>query len=143
MSKSQHPIFDLLEQDPRFKLEAYQFVRDALSYAQEVLEMGGSGPEAAGEADEASCSTRPENHLTGQQLCEAIRQYAIDQFGYMAKAVLNSWGVRKTSDFGDIVYNLIDIGYMKKSKTDRREDFDNVYDFDEAFLAQFRITLPD
>lgn len=143
MSKSQHPIFDLLEQDPRFKLEAYQFVRDALSYAQEVLEMGGSGPEVAGEADEASCSARPENHLTGQQLCEAIRQYAIDQFGYMAKAVLNSWGVRKTSDFGDIVYNLIDIGYMKKSKTDRREDFDNVYDFDEAFLAQFRITLPD
>lgn len=143
MSKSQHPIFDLLEQDPRFKLEAYQFVRDALSYAQEVLEMGGSGAEAAGEAEESSCSARPENHLTGQQLCEAIRQYAIDQFGYMAKAVLNSWGVRKTSDFGDIVYNLIDIGYMKKSKTDRREDFDNVYDFDEAFLAQFRITLPD
>jgi uncharacterized repeat protein (TIGR04138 family) len=86
---------------------------------------------------------RLEKHLTGQQLCEAIQQYAVEQYGYMAKVVLNSWGVRSTSDFGDIVYNLIDVGLMKKSESDRREDFNNVYEFDEAFLERFRITLPD
>jgi uncharacterized repeat protein (TIGR04138 family) len=61
----------------------------------------------------------------------------------MAKVVLNSWGLRKTSDFGEIVYNLIEIGMMKKSKTDRREDFDNVYDFDQAFNEQFEIKVKD
>ena len=58
----------------------------------------------------------------------------------MAKVVLNNWGVEKTGDFGDLVYNLIDIGLMKKSKDDRREDFDDVYDFQQAFEEQFQIT---
>ena len=61
----------------------------------------------------------------------------------MAKVVLNSWGLHSTSDFGEIVYNLIRVGMMKKSNTDRREDFDNVYDFEESFTRQFQITLPD
>jgi uncharacterized repeat protein (TIGR04138 family) len=56
--------------------------------------------------------------------------------------VLNSWGVHSTSDFGEIVYNLIGIREMKKSDSDRREDFDDVYDFDEAFVKDFAILLP-
>ena len=55
----------------------------------------------------------------------------------MAKVVLNSWGLRTTGDFGEIVYNLIGIGMMKKSKTDRREDFDDVFDFDEELRDPF------
>lgn len=147
MSESTHPFLQLLRDDPRFKIEAYQFVRDALSYAQEVLEMGAAQPtdasdiEAVDEDDEEE--TRVEAHLTGQQLCEAIRQYALEQFGLMAKTVLNDWGIHRTGDFGDIVYNLIDIGLMKKSKSDRREDFDDVYDFETAFRQQFQITKPE
>lgn len=147
MSESTHPFLQLLRDDPRFKIEAYQFVRDALSYAQEVLEMGAAQPtdasdiEADDEDDEEE--TRVEAHLTGQQLCEAIRQYALEQFGLMAKTVLNDWGIHRTGDFGDIVYNLIDIGLMKKSKSDRREDFDDVYDFETAFRQQFQITKPE
>jgi uncharacterized repeat protein (TIGR04138 family) len=53
---------------------------------------------------------------------------------------LRNWGVSRTGDFGDIVYNLIDIGLMKKSDNDRREDFDDVYDFAEAFDRHFKIT---
>jgi uncharacterized repeat protein (TIGR04138 family) len=135
MSEPQHPIFVLLQRDPRFKLDAYQFVREALSYAQDEMGLGlHSRTRESGQA-------RSENHLTGQELCEAIRLYAIEQYGYMAKAVLNSWGVYSTSDFGDIVYNLIDIELMKKSENDRREHFDDVYDFDEAFVEGFRITM--
>ncbi len=149
MSDVRNPVIQLLQEDPRYQLEAYQFVREALSFAQEVMLMGGekkgtapkkdagiTGP-LTGEAIEA------EHHLTGQQLCDAIRQYALEQFGFMAQIVLKNWGVTSTSDFGEIVYNLIKIGFMKKSHTDRREDFDNVYDFDEAFRQQFQITLPD
>jgi uncharacterized repeat protein (TIGR04138 family) len=57
--------------------------------------------------------------------------------------VLNSWGITSTSDFGEIVFNLIRIGHMRKTKEDRREDFDNVYDFDTGFEEEYRITLPE
>ena len=126
----------LLKEDTRYKLDAYHFVREALTFAQEELGMG-----APPEFDSEQGVYEP--HLTGQQLCEAIRIYALQQFGYMAKVVLNSWGVYSTNDFGEIVYNLIRIGQMKKSKHDRREDFDDVYDFDTAFRQEFQITLPD
>ena len=125
----------LLQVDRRYKREAYLFIHEALSYAQRVLRMGTPRPaETRGDDPE-----REERHLTGQQLCDAIRLYAVDQFGYMAKVVLKNWGIRSTGDFGEIVYNLIAIGSMKKSPSDRREDFDNVYDFDEALRQNFRM----
>lgn len=144
MSESTHPFLQLLRDDPRFKIEAYQFVRDALSYAQEILALGVAQPTDLSELEEEDedCP-KVEAHLTGQQLCEAIRLYAQEQFGLMAKTVLNDWGIQRTGDFGDIVYNLIEIGLMKKSKSDRREDFDDVYDFDTAFRQQFQITRPE
>jgi uncharacterized repeat protein (TIGR04138 family) len=142
MSHEVHPIVRLLRKDSRYAIEAYQFVREALSYAQDVLNMGSEPPgEEEEEFDPALAQV--ERHLTGQQLCDAIRQYALEQYGYMAKVVLDRWGVRKTGDFGDIVYNLIDVGLMKKSDDDRREDFDDVYDFAEAFQRQFQITRPE
>ena len=59
------------------------------------------------------------------------------------KIVLNNWGIQRTRDFGEIVYNLIEIGEMTKSDTDRREDFDAVYDFDDAFQRDYQITKLD
>ncbi|MFT5524777.1 MAG: putative repeat protein (TIGR04138 family) [Pirellulaceae bacterium] len=186
MNMERHPIFKLLQSDPRYKIDAYQFVREGLSYAQEVLQMGGGlsredemidedfieemdvddfeDNEGVGgdmesndfdpdgldndfdevqfeEAEEVS--QQSESHLTGQQLCEAIRIYAVEQFGYMAKTVLNSWGINSTSDFGEIVYNLISVELMKKSDSDRREDFNDVYDFEDVFKQRFKITMPD
>ncbi len=126
------PIVELLQQDQRYKLEAYQFVREALQYAQEVLSMPAQKTASAG--------SKEEHHLTGQQLCEAIRVYAVEQYGYLAQTVLNSWGIKTTGDFGEIVYNLIRIKEMRKSKSDRREDFDGQYDFDSAFQPVFQIT---
>lgn len=144
MSDVRNPVTQLLREDPRYQLEAYQFVREALTYAQEKI----SGRQAAqrgdpqGESDVFS-ATEEERHLTGQQLCEAIRRYALEQFGYMAQVVLRNWGVTTTSDFGEIVYNLIRIGFMKKSDSDRREDFNDVYNFDQAFREQFQMTRPE
>jgi uncharacterized repeat protein (TIGR04138 family) len=61
----------------------------------------------------------------------------------MAKCVLNQWGVRNTGDFGEIVFNLIAIREMKKTPEDRREDFNDVFDFDEGLTKQFSIKLPE
>ncbi len=133
MAEQTHPIVQLLQEDRRYKLEAYQFVRDGLQYAQEVLRLGEKKA-----TSEPGSETKVEQHLTGQQLCEAIREYAIAQYGLMAKTVLNNWGLTSTSDFGEVVYNLIRVGLMKKSKSDRREDFDNCYDFENAFRESLR-----
>ncbi len=135
MTSPQDPIRKLLREDTRFSLEAYQFIRDALQYAHSVLGMGALDDPELEIGEEGIV----ERHLTGQQLCQAIRSYAIEQYGYMAQTVLNSWGIERTGDFGDIVYNLIRINLMKKSEDDRREDFDDVYDFDEVFRDDFRI----
>jgi uncharacterized repeat protein (TIGR04138 family) len=133
MSSPVPPILQLLRKDRRYTLEAYQFVREALDFAHRELGMGQKQPQEPGQ------EPPPEAHVSGQELCEAIRLYAWDQYGYLAKLVLNSWGICSTSDFGEIVYNLIEINEMKKSASDRREHFDNVYDFEEGFVRQFRI----
>ena len=149
MSETARKIAQLARQDGRYRFEAYAFVYEALRYAHEVLGMGAarrtdSGTKKKSRASQAKTSEeeRAESHLTGQQLCEAIRLYALEQYGYMAKCVLNNWGVYSTGDFGEIVFNLIRIGEMRKTKDDRREDFENLYDFDAALRQGFRIEQP-
>jgi uncharacterized repeat protein (TIGR04138 family) len=133
---------ELLNRDRRYKFEAYCFVGEALAYAHRVLGMGAVKANEPSPIAQKTQQPQGEQHLTGQQLCEAIRLYALEQFGYMARCVLNHWGVYTTGDFGEIVYNLIRIGEMRKSKDDRREDFDDVYDFETAFVEGFRIERP-
>ncbi|HEX4000663.1 MAG TPA: Minf_1886 family protein [Pirellulales bacterium] len=135
-----HPLAQLLNRDRRYRLDAYAFVEEALGYAHEALGMGRH--KLSDEEDQPPIPTpeeggQAERHLTGQELCEAIRQYAVEEFGYLAKSVLNSWGIYTTRDFGNIVFNLIEIKRMKKTREDRLEDFDDVYDFDTAFRKSF------
>src|SRR3990170_3846917 len=126
-----HPLAELLRRDRRYHRDAYFFVFEALRYAQEHLGLGRPQLIEDPESEE-------ERHVTGQQLCEAIRRYAIEQYGLMAKSVLNAWGVPSTGDCGEIVFNLIDIGQMKKTHTDRREDFEKVFDFDDGLQDAFQ-----
>ncbi len=139
-----HPLAQLVRRDRRYSLEAYQFVYDALRFAQEKLHLGSDRPSEPLEGKaRRQRQEGGERHLTGQELCEAARLLALEQFGYMAKCVLNSWGVRQTGDFGEIVYNLIGIGLMRKTKEDRREDFDDVYEFESGLSESFSITMPE
>jgi uncharacterized repeat protein (TIGR04138 family) len=143
MPEPTHSILDLIRQDKRYRLEAYLFMFEALHYAQSVLALGKyaeSEPAAVPEAELEQEEQGPQRHVSGQELCEAIRRYALEQYGFMALTVLNSWGVRCTGDFGEIVFNLIRIGRMRKTKHDRREDFNNVFDFATAF-QEFKITM--
>ena len=142
MNEIPNPLFDLMEQDGRYKSEAYEFIRMALAFAHDVMERGSMTTEELAELskDATSDDDIPEEaHLTGQELCEAIRRLALLQFGFMTKTVLNSWGIHETLDFGELVYNMIEAGLMKKSKTDSKSDFADVYDFTTAFVESFEI----
>jgi uncharacterized repeat protein (TIGR04138 family) len=142
-------IVQLLAEDRRYPLEAYVFVFEALHYAQSVLGMGAEGtsePAAGGHPAGGATDEEPvaaQHHVSGRELCEASRRYALDQYGYMAKLVLANWGIRSTGDLGEIVFNLIRIGRMRKTPADRREDFDDVFDFDTALRQAFQIRAKD
>lgn len=135
MSDSTEQLIELIKQDKRYHKEAYEFVWRALEFAQ----LKYCADESEYEGEEAE-SMGP--HVTGQQLCEAIRLYALDQFGLTAKSVLDHWGIHSTGDFGEIVYNMIRVGKMGKSDSDRREDFEDVYDFEEGLTRGFKIKMP-
>ena len=148
-----HPIAELLRRDKRYHFDAYVFVFEALRYAQEVLDMGkvrngedkdadGSDAEAL-DRDASDLEDEPERHVSGQELCQAMREYAHQQYGYLAKVVLNHWGITRTGDFGEIVFNLIEIGQMRKTPEDKREDFDDVFEFAEALQDSFQISAAD
>jgi uncharacterized repeat protein (TIGR04138 family) len=76
-------------------------------------------------------------HVTGQQLLDGIREFALTQYGPMARTVLNEWGIRRCEDFGDIVFNMVEQGLLSKTDQDSREDFKGGYDFDSAFVWPF------
>ena len=134
MADETFALHQLVSRDRRYPIEAYFFVRDALSFAADSLELSNQYHHESEVYQPAE-----EHHLTGQQLCEAIREFALNQFGYMARIVLKNWGIDSTSCFGDIVYNMIEIGLMKKSDQDRRSHFDDIYEFEPAFDEQFQI----
>ncbi|MDD5269749.1 MAG: hypothetical protein PHE80_01005, partial [Candidatus Omnitrophica bacterium] len=71
-------------------------------------------------------------HVNGRELSEGLREYAIDQFGPLARTVLESWGVTKTEDFGNIVFNLIKAKLLSKTEEDSIEDFMDVFEFKKA-----------
>ena len=86
---------------------------------------------------------RMNRHVSGRDLCFGLRDYALSRWGLLAPAVLKSWGIRETRDFGRIVFALIDCGVLQKQPEDRIEDFDAVYSFDTAFDDAYKIRLND
>ena len=83
-----------------------------------------------------------DRHVTGRELLEGLRVYALDQYGPLAKTVLNAWGIHKCPDFGDIVFNLIEYNIFSKTDNDRREDFADLYSFEDAFVKPFMPLKP-
>ncbi len=103
----------ILQRDRRYSRDAYEFVREALEYTRVWMDRRG--------------------HVSGRELLEGIRKYALEQFGPMAKTVLNVWGVNSCEDFGVIVFNLVSQKVFSKTPDDSMDDFREGYDFEEAF----------
>ena len=114
----------LADADPRYHREAYFFLREALDHTVKLRKR------KSGEI----------GHVTGPQLCEGIRQLALKSFGPMVPTVFEYWGIRKTDDIGEMVWNLIELGVFGKTESDSKEDFKGVYRFEDVFVAPF---VPD
>ena len=56
----------------------------------------------------------------------------------LAKPVLAKFGIRTTDDIGNIVYNLIDEGFVDQSPEDSRSDFNDVFDLGEELEKHFK-----
>jgi len=99
--------------DARYKVGAYEFVMGGLDF----------------------CTTKigENRHVTGSELSKALLMLAHRQFGPMAKSVLNHWGIKKTDDFGCIVYNMIRVRILDKRPADSLDDFNDIIDIDALF----------
>ena len=108
----------IAKEDGRYDPAAMKFVYEGLGYTAKKV------------AEEP-------RHVTGQTLCEGLRQLAMEKWGRLALLVLKTWGVRTTRDFGEIVYLMIKHKWMSAQPTDSIEDFDDVYDFQTVFKDRF------
>ena len=108
----------ITREDSRYSSDAVRFVYEGLSYTAKKI-------------------TAEPRHVTGQNLCEGLKKMAIEKWGRLAMLVLNTWGVKTTRDFGEIVFLLIKHKWMMAQPTDSIDDFNDVYDFKTAFKDQF------
>ncbi len=114
-------IEKIVEKDPRYTREAYTFLRESLDFTQKIV-----GKKAA-----------EIRHVSGKELLNGVRDYALNQYGPMSLMVLESWGIRSCEDIGEIVFNMVEFNLLAKTEQDSREDFKNVYDFVETFKKPF------
>ena len=103
--------------EPRFHEQAYLFVLSALEMCQAQL--------------------TARRHITGVELAHACRDLALERYGLTAKLVLDYWGISSTADIGDIVFTLVDLGFLLSQPQDTREEFADVFDFDLAFERDY------
>ncbi|MGO8764100.1 MAG: Minf_1886 family protein [Limisphaerales bacterium] len=115
-------IEQIMANDPRYTRDAYLFVREALDFTQKLVVKDNKGQM---------------RHVSGQELLDGIRQFALQQFGPMTATVFEDWGVKKCSDFGEIVFNMVEACLLAKTDKDSRVDFQHGYDFTDAFRKPF------
>ncbi len=113
----------LRQLNPRYTESAYLFLLSALQHTIDRL-------------DEP-------RHINGQELAEGCRNLAIEQFGPMARTVLEYWGIHSTTDMGEVVFALIECRVLIKEDSDCRDDFQNVFDFEEAFERNYPWGKPE
>ncbi len=122
----QKPLEQIVREVGLYPIEAYDFVQIGLQYTVQKLHGQEKKPHGA-------------KHVTGKDLSEGLREYALLQWGLMARAVLRRWNITRTDDFGRIVFALVENGWMSKTDEDHLEDFRNVFDFNTAFEHGYRI----
>ena len=115
-------LAQVVKEDPRYPIEAYLFLRHAMDLTMRILNKPENGPG---------------RHVSGQELLEGIRQHALQEFGPIARTVLRAWGITRTEDFGELVFNLVKHGLLGKTEKDSKADFAGGYDFHAAFTLPF------
>lgn len=112
----------IFEKDSRYQKDAYLFLREALEFTQKALNRS---------------QKSKSRDVSGKELLEGVREYALKQFGPMALTLLNEWGIRTCEDLGEMVFLMVEHNLFSKTETDTREDFKNVFSFEEVFREPF------
>jgi uncharacterized repeat protein (TIGR04138 family) len=112
----------ILARQPAYARDSYHFIREALDFTQKLISKENKGKV---------------RHVTPAELLDGIRQHALQQFGPMALTVFDEWGIHECKDFGEMVFIMIESGLLAKTEKDSREDFQDGYDFTEAFAKPF------
>ncbi|MCA9012950.1 MAG: hypothetical protein KDB01_24530 [Planctomycetaceae bacterium] len=102
---------------------AFKFVYSALRFTQERL-----GRDRQSEVT---------GHISGPELLDGLRVLALQHFGMLSAVVFRKWGVKSTDDFGHIVFEMIELGEMRRTPHDQLSDFFDVYDFDKVFQDDY------
>lgn len=127
-----HPKLDeVVRKDPRYAYEAYEFLFAALAHTQQRL---GRVPTTGGAAER-------DYHVTGPELVEGVLDLARREFGLMARTVFRVWGVNRTDDVGELVFNLVAANLMSKRAEDSPEDFRALHDLDKALVEDYHIEI--
>lgn len=116
-----------------YTLDAFVFVQQGLDFTARRIH----GQPPRDPDDEDADASR---HISGEQLCCGLRDFAIDQYGLLAKTVLRRWNITRSEDFGRIVFAMVDQGLMHKTEEDDITDFIDVFDFDEAFCPALQVS---
>ncbi len=120
---------NIREKAGSYSPEAFQFVRDGLAHTVKLVHGDGTAHAMESQLEDES------RHVSGQQLCLGLRDYALRQYGMLALTVLHRWGIHRTEDFGRIVFAMIEGGLMRKTDQDTLDDFQGVFEFDDAFSS--------
>lgn len=116
--------------DKRYAPDSYEFVSDAVTYTVKKLNRGKK--------------PRGERHVNGRELVRGVAEYAVEQFGPLAKSVLSDWGLASGGAVGNVVYNLIGESLLYASDDDRLDDFNNTDGILEDVLnSQFKDAVAD
>ncbi len=116
-------IEQTVKKDPRYHKDAYEFVREALDFTIKKMKKNAAGKE---------------RHVSGKELLEGVRGYAIQEYGPLAHTLLAYWNLHRCEDIGEIVFNMVDRCILKATENDSREDFKDGYDFEKAFCQPFQ-----
>ncbi len=115
-------VSELAAKNPRFHRDAFIFVRQGIEFTQKKITKGGKAKA---------------RHISGPELLEGMKEFALEEFGPMAITVLEEWGIRKCEDFGEIVFIMVENGLLSKTQEDSKDDFTNGYTFEAAFREPF------
>lgn len=112
-------VADIRKINPAYEADAYPFLMECFRYAS------GKKRQSA------------KHHLKAADICDAVKNYALDTFGPMAATVLGEWGIKSTRDIGAVVRGLVDAGVLIREENDSYEEFDEVFDFNETFVLPY------
>ncbi len=122
------PLRDACTEDGRFSFDAYRFLFESLETAVTL----------AGREAESGSS----RHVSGPELLEGMRALAERMFGPLAAEVWRSWGAHSTLDWGRIVFVLVDAKLLNRQESDTLDQFEDVFNFEEAFELHYAPQLP-